>query len=174
MKANVRLHAAVLSGFTIMILAISIAQEPPSPATSAAPNSPAKPAWNKNVEILSDTKGYDFKPYISKLVKTVQKNWYGLVPEEARPPQLMSGETTIEFAILRDGKVAGMRIVHGSGSVPLDRAAWGGLTSSNPFEPLPLEFTGPYLALRIHFLYNPNKTSGNNQPESNDFPDSPH
>src|ERR1700730_13491757 len=34
-----------------------------------------------------------------------------------------------------------------------DRPAWGSITASNPFPPLPSEFTGPYLALRFRFYY---------------------
>ena len=38
----------------------------------------------------------------------------------------------------------------------LDRAAWGGITNSNPLDPLPLDFKGEYLELGITFLYNLN------------------
>ncbi len=31
----------------------------------------------------------------------------------------------------------------------------GGITASNPFRPLPIDFKGPYLALRLRFYYNP-------------------
>ena len=84
-------------------------------------------------------------------------NWHKLIPEEARAPQLKSGKVSIEFVILSDGRVAGMKIVDGSGSVSMDRAAWGGITASSPFAPLPAEFKGPFLALRFHFYYNPKK-----------------
>jgi hypothetical protein len=50
-----------------------------------------------------------------------------------------------------------MRLAAGSGDVALDRAAWGGVTASNPFPPLPGEFSGQYLALRFHFYYNPER-----------------
>ena len=53
--------------------------------------------------------------------------------------------------------VADMRLVASSGDVALDRPAWGSITASNPFPPLPSEFTGPYLALRFRFYYNPDK-----------------
>ena len=49
----------------------------------------------------------------------------------------------------------GLRYVAGSGDVALDRAAYGGITASNPFPPLPPEFGGQYLGLRFTFLYNP-------------------
>jgi TonB family protein len=68
------------------------------------------------------------------------------------------GKLAIEFAITKDGQVAGMRLVATSGDVALDRAAWGGITDSNPFPALPGEFNGQYLALRFHFYYNPDKS----------------
>jgi outer membrane biosynthesis protein TonB len=41
-----------------------------------------------------------------------------------------------------------------SGKEPLDRAAISAIRSSNPFQPLPPGFSGPYIDLRIMFLYN--------------------
>ena len=111
-----------------------------------------------NLEILSDTQGVDFGPYLTRVVHVVRINWYNLIPEVARPPLLKKGKVSIQFAIMPNGSVAGMQLVGPSGDVSLDRAAWGGITASNPFEPLPQEFHGPYLALRFNFYYNPDKT----------------
>jgi TonB family protein len=108
-----------------------------------------------NIDILSDTQGVDFGPYLSRVLQAVRMNWYNLIPEVARSPLREKGNVKIEFAITKDGKVAGMRLIGPSGDVALDRAAWGGITASNPFPPLPNEFRGPYLALRFHFFYNP-------------------
>jgi TonB family protein len=110
-----------------------------------------------NLEVLTDTQGVDFGPYLSRVLQAVRMNWYNLIPEEARPPLLKKGKVSIEFAIMKDGKVAGMVLRGPSGDVALDRAAWGGITASVPFAPLPNEFHGPYLALRFHFYYNPGK-----------------
>lgn len=110
-----------------------------------------------NLDILSDTQGVDFGPYLERVLHVVRLNWYNLIPEVARPPLMKRGKVSIEFAILSNGQVAGMRLVGGSGDVALDRAAWGGITASNPFPPLPSEFHGSYLALRFHFYYNPLK-----------------
>jgi TonB family protein len=107
------------------------------------------------LEVLSDTQGVDFGPYLARVVYTVKKNWYNVIPEAAMSPIFKKGTVTIEFAIQKDGRVAGMRLVGASGDVSLDRAAWSGITASDPFAPLPSQFTGGYLALRFHFLYNP-------------------
>jgi len=110
------------------------------------------------LEVLSDTMGVDFGPYLQRVLHDVKMNWYLLIPESARPPLMKKGKVGIEFAILKDGKVAGMRLVSSSGDVALDRGAWGGITNSNPFPPLPTEFGGQYLALRFRFYYNPDKS----------------
>jgi len=107
-----------------------------------------------NLEILSDTQGVDFGPYLQRILEDVRENWYRLIPESA---EMKKGKLAIEFAITKDGNVAEMRLVATSGDVALDRAAWGGITASNPFPPLPTQFTGPYLALRFRFFYNPDK-----------------
>src|SRR5438309_8424403 len=109
------------------------------------------------LDVLSDTMGVDFGPYLSRVLHDVRENWYNLIPEIARAPLMKRGKVSIEFAILKDGRVAGMKLAAGSGDVALDRAAWGGVTASNPFPPLPGEFGGQYLALRFHFYYNPER-----------------
>ncbi len=110
-----------------------------------------------DMDVLSDTMGVDFGPYLSRVLQSVRMHWYDLIPEVARPPLLKKGKVAIEFVILKDGRVAGMQIKSPSGDISLDRAAWGGITGSNPFSPLPSEFRGPYLALRFHFYYNPDR-----------------
>jgi TonB family protein len=109
------------------------------------------------LEVLSDTMGVDFGPYLQRVLHDVRTNWYNLIPESARAPLMKKGKLTIEFAIMKDGRVQGMRMASGSGDVALDRGAWGGITSSSPFPPLPSEFGGQYLGLRFTFFYNPDK-----------------
>jgi len=108
-----------------------------------------------DAEIISDTMGVDFGPYLQRVLHEVKKNWYNLIPESAMPPLLKRGRVTLEFAITKNGQIAGLHYVNGSGDVALDRAAYGGITSSDPFPQLPPEFGGPYLGLRFTFLYNP-------------------
>ena len=110
-----------------------------------------------NLEVLSDTQGVDFGPYLSRVLEAVRRNWYAIIPESARPPLLKHGKVAIQFVILPNGKVAGLQYTGSSGDIALDRAAWGGITASDPFSPLPSAFHGPYLALRFHFYYNPEK-----------------
>lgn len=104
------------------------------------------------VEILSDTQGTDFGPYVKGVVKKIRANWLNLIPQSAENKK---GKLAIEFAITKDGTVADMRLVASSGAVNLDRPAWGGITKSNPFPPLPSDFKGSFLALRVRYYYNP-------------------
>jgi TonB family protein len=109
------------------------------------------------LEILSDTMGVDFGPYMKRLRYTVQGHWEPLIPESAMPPVMKKGVVVIEFAITKDGRVLGMKLVSPSGDTALDRAAWGAITDAIPLPNLPTVFTGDYLLIRARFYYNPDK-----------------
>jgi TonB family protein len=94
----------------------------------------------------------DFGPYLARVVWAVRRNWYSMIPVSARLGQ--KGRVAIVFEIRRDGSVPELRLVASSGADPLDRAALGAIRASNPFPPLPEEFTGPSLVLQFIFLYN--------------------
>src|ERR1700733_10848957 len=110
------------------------------------------------VQILSDTQGVDFGPYIRKILNEIRAAWYPLIPEEARPPLNKQGETLIRFTIMADGHIKatadGMILEGPSGDSAIDRACWGGITGVGQFPPLPANFKGPQLELRIDFLTN--------------------
>jgi TonB family protein len=117
-----------------------------------APN--AHPGLKAGAEILSDTMGVDFGPYLNQVIRETRQTWEPLIPESARPPLMKNGTVAVEFMIMPDGRVKQMKLVGPSGDPSLDRGAWGAITGSN-YPPLPKEFKGPYLALRFFFLYNP-------------------
>jgi TonB family protein len=111
----------------------------------------------EGMEILSDTLGVDFGPYMKRLHYTVQNHWDPLIPESAMPPVMKKGVVVIQFRIEKDGRVTGMELVSSSGDVALDRAAWGAITDAIPVPKLPVNFAGEYLLLRARFYYNPDK-----------------
>jgi len=154
MRWNPRFSVAIIPIFALLAIGQSQAQTPDASSNASGGH---QAGATGNVEVLSDTQGVDFGPYLTKQVQQIKTNWYNFIPEEARPPQLKSGEMTIEFAILKNGRVTGMKIVKATGSVALDRAAWGGITASIPFDPFPDQFKGDHLALRMHFFYNPKR-----------------
>jgi TonB family protein len=102
--------------------------------------------------ILSDTRGYDFGPYMNQVINRVRYNWYSLIPEIARLGR--KGRVVIIFTITANGTVDNPHIVANSGLEPLDRAAFGSITASNPFARLPAGFDGDHLDLQFTFLYN--------------------
>lgn len=104
-----------------------------------------------DVEILSDTMGVDFGPYLQRVLYVIRKNWINLIPEGAFAKK---GKVGYQIAILKNGRITALQRVLPSGDVVLDRAAYGGITDSDPLDQLPREFKGDYLALRIIFLYN--------------------
>jgi TonB family protein len=111
----------------------------------------------EGMEILSDTLGVDFGPYMKRLHYTVQNSWDPLIPESARPPVMKKGVVVIQFRIQKNGSVTGMKLVASSGDVALDRAAWGAITDAIPLPQLPVQFAGEFLELRAIFFYNPDK-----------------
>lgn len=104
--------------------------------------------------ILSDTRGVEFGPYLARLLYEVRKNWYAVMPEAARLGR--KGRVVIVFSIRKDGTVPldQPAIVLSSEFLPFDRAALGAIRGSQPFQPLPAEFTGAHLMLQFTFLYN--------------------
>lgn len=111
------------------------------------------------VEVVSDTKGVDFGPYLKDAVKQIKKHWSDLIPDVARPPVRKTGTVIIQFAIMKSGAIQGLLLQQPSGDTALDRAAWNGITKSTPLAPLPSNFSGAYLSLRMKFVYNPKPDS---------------
>ena len=106
------------------------------------------------VQILTPTEGVDFNDYIQRVLASVKRNWYAVMPESAQLGD--RGRVVLEFSIHRDGSVPNedpQRLM-GSGKEPLDRAAISAIRSSNPFDHLPPAFSGPEIRLRFIFLYN--------------------
>jgi TonB family protein len=106
------------------------------------------------VQVLSDTMGVNFDPYFKKIIAIVNTNWHSLLPQTVYPPIRKSGTVSIEFAIMKDGTVTGMKLAGSSGDPPLERASWGSITNSLPFPILPQEFRGQFLQLRFTYCYN--------------------
>jgi TonB family protein len=108
----------------------------------------------QGVDILSDTQGVDFQPYLARIMREIYDQWLPLIPEEARPPLNKQGVTQIRFKINQDGSIGGIYLDASTHDEALDRAAWGSITGVGQFPPLPKQFHGPLLELRIHYLVN--------------------
>jgi TonB family protein len=111
-----------------------------------------------SMDILSDTLGVDFGPYMKRLHVTVEDHWFPLIPEVALPPMMKKGVVVIEFAIMKDGTIKGVQVVVSSGDSALDRAAYGALLNASPAPRLPREYAADFLKIRAAFYYNPDKS----------------
>ena len=106
------------------------------------------------VQMLTPDEGVDFSSYLARVLASVKRNWYAIMPESAKLGD--RGRVIIDFKIQRDGTVPMPEPIlrSTSGKDPLDRAAMSSIRASSPFEPLPSAFSGPYIELRFIFLYN--------------------
>jgi outer membrane biosynthesis protein TonB len=119
------------------------------------PNLPSSKALGPGdgFKILSPTLGIDFRPYIMRLLSRVKSNWYAVMPQAAYVGE--KGSVAIVFTVLPNGSIAepGPSVETASGGEPLRDAAVKAIRASAPFEPLPDHFHGPFLRLRLLFLY---------------------
>jgi TonB family protein len=151
MKRSERLRINVAA----LLLLSSLAAGQTSPSLpESKPQSPTRDYGS--IEILTDTQGVDFGPYLRRVLERVRENWYRSISSSTQMGK--KGKLAIEFAIAPEGRIADMRLVATSCDPALDRAAWNGITASNFLPALPNEFKGPFLALRFHFYYNPDKS----------------
>ncbi len=106
------------------------------------------------MEMLTDPQGVDFQSYLQRVYVTVKRNWFAVMPASVELGE--KGIVVLTFRIMRDGTVPSNEpeIQANSGKEPLDRAAYSSVRASNPFEPLPGQFKGPYIELRYRYYYN--------------------
>jgi len=121
---------------------------------SIAANPCASQKRPERAEVLTDTEGVDFDPYLRRVAKIVQQNWHSVLLLSAYPLTNKEARLSIEFVVQKDGKVDKMRIDTPSGDRQLDRVAWASITSSSPLPRLPEEFRGQSLGLRLNYFYN--------------------
>ncbi len=161
-----KFRAALLVGLILSLLAPCLrAQSAPGSGVATNSQLPPTPAWDlcrstergpEQAGILSDTMGVDFGPYLARIMPIVRRNWNVLIPAFVDSPLARRGKVSVEFQILKDGKidVDGVTIPTSSGDTTLDRAARGGIIRSDPLPRLPAEFPGQNLRLRLSFYYN--------------------
>jgi hypothetical protein len=166
-RHGARGQVLIPAGVVLLGLCVAAQTTPSSPNAQKITPPPVSPPEGRKglspggqgsgpVEILSDTMGVDFNPYLQRVFRTVNLNWRILMPESVYPPILKKGIVFIEFSVMKDGSLQGMKVVGPPADVALARAAWGSITNSAPFEPLPSEFKGQYLQLRFKYFYNLN------------------
>ncbi|HKV25103.1 MAG TPA: TonB family protein [Candidatus Acidoferrum sp.] len=111
-------------------------------------------SFGNGYQILTPTEGVDFSDYMQRVLETIRRNWYAVMPQSAMMGE--RGRVMLRFKIMANGGVPNGDPLNemSSGKEPLDRAAISSIRSSNPFEPLPPAFHGPFIEIRIIYLYN--------------------
>ena len=122
--------------------------------TRPAPGGGGRGSAAAGIEMLTPTEGVDFNDYLARVYQSVKRNWFAVMPASVELGD--KGVVSLQFRIMKDGGVPdGEPVkVFGSGKEPLDRAAISSIRASNPFEPLPPAFSGPYIELRFTYYYN--------------------
>ncbi|MBW4040252.1 MAG: TonB C-terminal domain-containing protein [Acidobacteria bacterium] len=105
---------------------------------------------SQSVDLLSDTQGVNFRPYMKAILSEIDDQWSTRVPEGAHP-----GSTEIRLTVKPDGSISEMHMDGSTKDDGLNRAAWSSLTSLGQLPPLPAKFHGANLEMRIHFVVNP-------------------
>lgn len=113
---------------------------------------PSPGRTGSNLQLLSEPKGVDFKPYLIQVLAAVRRNWMAVIPESARMGR--RGRVLIQFIIDRRGAVPKLVIAEPSGTEAFDRAGVAGISASYPFPPLPADYKGDQIRLQIAFSYN--------------------
>jgi TonB family protein len=104
------------------------------------------------LQLLSDAKGVDFKPYLVQVLTAVRRNWLAILPESARMGR--RGRVLVQFAIDKSGGVPKLVIAESSGTEAFDRAAVAAISASILLPPLPAEYKGDQIRLQFAFSYN--------------------
>ena len=88
--------------------------------------------------------------YFASIKRKIELVWQ--YPYDAAV-QGIQGDLYIDFVIERDGKVASIDMVQGSGYKILDDEAVRSIRKAAPFDPIPAEYSIPHLQIRGRFVY---------------------
>jgi TonB family protein len=144
LKKNATIFTVVLGTLLCGSTALSAQTVNPNPVDLAGHGR------TQGVEILTDTRGVDFAPYIHQILRLDSSSWHKLLGQDTGAPT-SQGWTLIRLTIASDGTVSAMHLDDSSHQTALDRAAWGSITSIGKLPPLPKDFNGPSLELRLRF-----------------------
>ena len=121
---------------------------PPSPPS--AESAGAKEPGGNSDSNLFDTRGFPLGNYEEVVVSRVKSKWF--IPSNLKQSQ---GRTIVIFYISKDGQHTGLRIALTSGNRSLDVAALSAVAESSPFPPLPKDFPGDRIGVRLALIVEP-------------------
>jgi TonB family protein len=107
-----------------------------------------------DIEMRTDTEGVDFGPYMKSLYMSIKREWFAGMPPSVEKGE--KGTVTVQFRVLRDGKVPEdfLKVVFSSEKKDLDEASLQAVRKAAPFDHLPEKYSQPFIELRMTFQYN--------------------
>jgi TonB family protein len=127
----------------VLVVGVAACLASKSPIRSQDSQSSAKAGGSDArgpIDVLSDTKGFNVKPYLRTVARIVRSNWYIVMPNVVRAPKLEQGHVAIDFRVMKDGQINDVKYHENSEDPKLDRAAYAAITQSGPLPALPSEF----------------------------------
>jgi len=135
---------------TLLISTTALAQEPSRQLIVGDQDAAAAPADGRSrlsVEVTGNP-SVGLRSYLEGVLAQVKQNW-----SESWPEAVGSGQVVIEFQVTRNGHTPKVKIVSSSVELALQKAAVAAIVKAIPLSPLPSEFEGDHLLLRVDFAY---------------------
>ena len=150
LTANLLIALALLTAVQILPSHLALAY----PLQDAPPHSSDTPTAGVGLQVLTDPKGVDIRPFVESLLASVKHKWHDGMPASARRGD--KGKLSVDFRIQQDGKLIddSVKVLSSSGEKDLDDAGVNAIRSASPFGPLPDKFSQPFIEMRIYFYYN--------------------
>jgi protein TonB len=92
-----------------------------------------------------DVSNFCCPEYVSLMTTSIRRNW--------DPNQPVAGSVIIRFTVQKDGRIVDISVFQPSGYQVLDWAAQRAVSVTAKLPPLPAEFPGDHLTVRLRFQY---------------------
>ena len=100
-------------------------------------------------QILFDSKGVEFGPWIRRFVAQIKRNWF--VPYAF---MTMHGHVVVTFYVHKDGSISEVQVVGPSAVDGFNNSAFNAILASNPTQELPPEYPDDQAFFTVTFFYN--------------------
>ena len=100
-------------------------------------------------QILFDSKGVEFGPWIRRFVAQIKRNWF--VPYAF---MTMHGQVVLTFYVHDDGSISEVQVVKPSSVDGFTNSSFNAILSSNPTQALPPEYPDDRAFFTVTFFYN--------------------
>lgn len=97
------------------------------------------------------TYDWEYAPYLLYMKRRLKDRLY--LPQTFVRDGAITGDVTIQFRLMRDGKVKHLKLLGNLGHSAFIAPTLNTVQASDPFKPLPTSFPDPYLDLTWTFVY---------------------